>query len=352
MPNMLGFGLRLGSQRGGGGGSAYAGASLVIDPYGANGYPFYKYVDGSTYASFAALVAASKASYSRTGAGTAFKRDGSFSQFLANVPRETNAGITIEEARTNYFLNSQAPVTQTITVNTAQGWVLNVIGSGSATVAAGTATGSGFGTATAGSPVSFTITGAGTVTVTISGSPSQVDVQQGVTVTAYALTPIITGGATAARGADSATVDGLASLLSGQFTVFVEAALTAADSQSRILLDVNDSGTTNRVTMSRDTTNNGAIIVASGGVTQANPTLPGKTGARVLKMATALTATDAICACDGVSATTSGITRPVGMNHIDLGKRFTNASYLNSPIRRVVIWPYAMTAAQLEALTT
>lgn len=71
---------------------------------------------------------------------------------------------------TNFFLNSNTPATQTITLNTPGSYTLSIIGAGSASIAAGTATGSGFGTATEGNPVTVTLTGAGSVDVTISGA--------------------------------------------------------------------------------------------------------------------------------------------------------------------------------------
>lgn len=41
--------------------------------------------------------------YTRTGAGTAWRKDGTLAQFAANVIRRTDAGVTIEGQRTNLF---------------------------------------------------------------------------------------------------------------------------------------------------------------------------------------------------------------------------------------------------------
>lgn len=41
--------------------------------------------------------------YSRTGGATAWRADGTLAEFAANVPRITDAGITIEGQRTNLF---------------------------------------------------------------------------------------------------------------------------------------------------------------------------------------------------------------------------------------------------------
>lgn len=103
--------------------------------------------------------------------------------------------IVSEPASTNEFLNSDAPVTQAISVG-AGDWTLSVHGSGTATSSANTATGTGFGAATDGSDNTFNITGAGTVDITISGgTPDYVQLEN----LAFSTSPIITTGASAQR---------------------------------------------------------------------------------------------------------------------------------------------------------
>ena len=60
-------------------------------------------VDGSRYSSFLSLPGAT---YTRAGAATAETAAGAIINFAANVPRVTNRGILIEEARTNLALRS------------------------------------------------------------------------------------------------------------------------------------------------------------------------------------------------------------------------------------------------------
>ncbi len=121
----------------------------------------------------------------------------------ANVPRFELVGgyraLLIEPARTNYFLNSTAPVTQTtesLGTGTYTAWI---DGTGSATVAANTATITGGGAATDGSPLTFVVTGAGTVDVTIAGGPTRGQVEGGPVATSF----IVTTGATATRATES-----------------------------------------------------------------------------------------------------------------------------------------------------
>lgn len=105
-------------------------------------------------------------------------------------------------ARTELFLNSDAPATQDVTVATGTVMVFARAGTGyTITTSAGTATGSGFGAVTIGVPQYLTITGGGTITITISGTPSggRVSVQQAAFPSLY----IPTSGSTVVRPVDS-----------------------------------------------------------------------------------------------------------------------------------------------------
>lgn len=87
----------------------------------------------------------------------------------------------------NLFLNSAAPVTQTVTLAVGT-YTLGIVGSGSIAAAAGTAVGSGFGSATAGVPKTFTVSTAGTVTLTKTGTVTQAQLNTGSNLRAYVAT--------------------------------------------------------------------------------------------------------------------------------------------------------------------
>lgn len=116
-------------------------------------------------------------------------------------------GIKVEGPSTNLFLNSTAPVTQTITLTTGT-HILWVEGSGTMTVAAGTAVGTGFGSATGGAKgtygsfVKFNITTAGTVTVTKSGTVTATQLEKRNKPS----TLIITGASPVSRAGDDVDI--------------------------------------------------------------------------------------------------------------------------------------------------
>ena len=113
-------------------------------------------------------------------------------------PAGVYMGALIEEQRTNHFLNSAAPVTQTSGALALGSYTLWMEGTGSVAVAGNTATITGAGTASAGVPVTFTVTVAGTVNYTVTGTPTIVQSENGAFATSY----IATAGAAVTRNAD------------------------------------------------------------------------------------------------------------------------------------------------------
>lgn len=97
----------------------------------------------------------------------------------ANTPRlhwnvgGTQASWLFEPQRTNIFLNSLTPATQTITLTSGSIYTVSVGSGGTAALS-----GAGSGTASAGSPVTFTASST-SLTVTISGTPSYCQVEPG-----------------------------------------------------------------------------------------------------------------------------------------------------------------------------
>jgi len=140
--------------------------------------------------------------------------------------------IALWGASTNYFLNSQTPVTQNITT-TAQQYTVSVIGSGSVTLS-GTATG----VATEGSPLTVTAT-AGTLTCTVADTLTHVQVEVG----AYATPPIYTGATTVTRP-NTRLVGQSAGVLRGNNLALMGQVIPGASGQSGVvmgsLLDANN----------------------------------------------------------------------------------------------------------------
>lgn len=130
-----------------------------------------------------------------------------FSTFATNVPVfSSTLGLATQEARTNSFVNSGAPVTQT-TGSLATGYyTLFCNGTGSITSLGGTATVSGTGALTCNSSTFqvLDVTVTGTVILTVTGSVNWADLQNlpgGATSTPT--THIVTGASATTRAVDA-----------------------------------------------------------------------------------------------------------------------------------------------------
>ncbi len=136
--------------------------------------------------------------FTRAGSGTYFDAAGVLQTAAANAPRIDHdpvtlarRGLLIEGARTNLFLNSAAPASQSVAV-TAQSYALSFRGAGSITVTgAHTAVVSGTGANTKTSLV-FT-PAAGTLTLTLSGSVTEPQLEAGSCATSYVLSTASAG---------------------------------------------------------------------------------------------------------------------------------------------------------------
>ena len=291
-------------------------------------------------------------SFARASAGLAQRVDGSWVSFASDEPRVTDRGLLVEEARTNLFLNSAAPATQSVAL-TVGTYTLTVWGSsGSVTSSAGTATGSGYGAAAAsvaGTAQVLTITGNGTVTFTVSGTPLYVNVEAG----AYGTSPIVTAGASVTREADVASVSALSALMTPPCTVIASADLFNLDAVARVLVELNEgTGTGNRTNMQRNASNAAAVIASSGGAAQTVAlSVAGKTGARTLSMGLRLQATTYNAVADGVMGTETAWTPPVGLAKISFGTTGFAGGIMRGYVKRARIFPRALTDAEMQALT-
>lgn len=116
--------------------------------------------------------------------------------FGVDQARAGARGMLVEEARTNYFLHSHAPVTQTLALDAGE-YCLSLQGTG-AVALSGAATG----VATEGASQTFSLASAGAVTASVSGAVTWVQVENG----GFATSPIATGAASAGRMADVITM--------------------------------------------------------------------------------------------------------------------------------------------------
>jgi len=183
------------------------GATKLITPRGGGGASFpldpdttvaWRFTDGS----LKDLVNGLSLTHTRPSDGTYFNPSGVLKIATTDEPRfdhdpatgNTPLGIRCENARTNLFLNSGAPVTQGVTT-AAAAYSISVIGPGTVTLS-----GTGVGVASEGSPATITCS-AGTLTCTVAGGPDFVQVELGD----FHSTMIITNGATATRAQDRYT---------------------------------------------------------------------------------------------------------------------------------------------------
>lgn len=191
--------ISIGAQ--GGGTGAWNGALLDLD------FARDRYASSGMLIPLATATTFSRASVAdwRDAAGTGFS-----TQAGNNVLRRDGRGALIEESRTNLFLNSFAPATQTITVVNGTTYTVSR-GSGAGSV---TLSGAMTGTPTDGTPVTAAASST-SLTVTVSGSVGYVNVE----AASSALSPISTAGSSATRAADVLTAP---VTLGGDFTaVFI-----------------------------------------------------------------------------------------------------------------------------------
>jgi hypothetical protein len=273
-------------------------------------------------------------------------------------PVATLKGMLLENnAATNYFLNSTAPVTQTISVPTGT-IVVYMYGSGSALVTLGTAVGTGTGTATnsgtdwysAGCvPVVLNITTAGTIVVTCTNC-TFVQVQN-VLNSNNTSSPIITGGSSATRAADALTGGLPSGYVAGNGWIQSEfIPVNVAQVQGGIYALTNS--VNDRAELRQDTTTGGFVIsVAGTTILNQAPTNTIAVGT-VARMAETWSASALPYGCTnaGAPAAGSGNGAPtlIGQGFAGQGG---SANPWNGWIRKVRYGPQYLTSPQLQAIT-
>lgn len=201
-----------------------------------------------------------------------------FNSFISGQPRLTARGLLIESSRTNFFLNSTAPVTHTtgnlVAPNVFLAWCT---GTGSIVTAAGTAIGSGFGaqSCSSNSFQSITITSTGNIGVTVIGSVDRFQLENGGAGGGSMPTSlVVTGGGSLNRAADIITATPTAAGFPGgpsQSTVVMQYMLPAEFSltTNQAFWAWSDNTLNNRVTVLRTPTGVTQMISAVAGSAKA-----------------------------------------------------------------------------------
>jgi hypothetical protein len=292
--------------------------------------------------------------FTRASTATYFDATGTMQTAAANTPRwdynpTTLAlnGLLIEEARTNSVLNSATPVTQNVTV-TAVPWTLSFYGTGTITKS-GAATGALVGTG-AGQRVSQTFTPtAGTLTLAVTGTVSNAQLEAGSFPTSY----VPTTAAVATRATESATMP-----TSPWYTnplalsCAVEAISTGTTSPGSVHVQFDDGTQPNRANVLTITAGNSVTYneVVGGTVitTQGAVYVPGTTFKAAFSSVSGL---HQYSLNGSAPSSNANVANPPPVTTLRFGKPVTatvGAMYL----RRVRYWPQALTAAQLQSVTT
>ncbi len=298
--------------------------------------------------------------FARAGSATRFDSSGVMQSVAANAPRfdydpvtHEALGLLLEGQRTNVFLGSDAPATQSIAV-TAQAYTLSFYGTGSI-VRSGASSGTinGVGAYPARSSVTFTPS-AGTLTLTVSGDVQKCQLEAGAHASSY----IPTVGSAVTRSADG---------LSTTNIPWFNAAQGAFDVEF-VLQGVGDGGNNYSATFSDGTANNmiamffppstrnstGIIVVAGTSKTSAGSAGAIGIGSLSKQALSYKNAANGSCfngALDGAGTLgASGL--PSGITSLALGNRVSGPYIPSLYLRRFRYWNHTLDNATLQRITT
>lgn len=259
-------------------------------------------------------------------------------------------GLSIEGQRTNYFLDSDSPATQTSGTLGTGAYTCWIEGSGSLATAENTGTATGEGTATEGSPNTFTVSGAGTFDWTITGDVTLAQCEDGPFPSSYM--PATDSAAT--RTPDLATITDLGwfNETAGIFTVSYRTAGS------------NPGGSTNYVILTLEKTGPVRLIyrISNG----ANPQWTGSDDAAsttfALDLGTNVSGTDYVAGLkfsnsgaagllsDGTLQTDSDVALPTGIVRLRLGANSGGGQYMFGWIKQLSYYRYPTADAFLQVL--
>jgi hypothetical protein len=281
-----------------------------------------------------------------------------YTTFANNVPRLIpGVGLLVEEARTNFLLNSAAPATQTTGSLGTGTYTLWVNGAGSATMSLGTGVGCGVGTATQGAPVSFTITVAGTCIVTVIGNLNAFQLEMNPGTVSAPLSFIPTAGATVTRPIEVPTLTAPPALTAAALSLFAsgtpEVPTTFATS-GQVVASIDSGSITNRLQLQRQPSTGlgNAIMETSSSVAYNQSSGAAWAQSTLGKIMVASTAATQSAAFDGAAITAgTGTPNPTGLTTVHIGQRGDGLAPFDGAVARLAIWPTLLSAATVQSLT-
>jgi hypothetical protein len=264
-------------------------------------------------------------------------------------------GLCVEASRANILLGSDAPATQTVTVGAAA-HTLSFYGTGTITLSgAYAATVVGAGSFPAQKTLTFT-PAAGSLTVTVSGTVQYAQLEAGTSASSYIRT--VGSVVTRAVDANSVALGAIPGWVATEMTVCAEYSLPALLSGvQRHPVVLHDGVGSNQVRVgwmdgATGGTNCG-YLVAAGGATQVVVNPGGVvTAGPVFRVAMALKSGRAAQSINGAAAVvTTPASLPTGLTTLQLGARHGGSEPLNGWLRRVTIFPRALSDSTLQFLT-
>jgi hypothetical protein len=154
------------------------------------------------------------------------------------------------------------------------------------------------------------------------------------------------------RAADVGYISGLT--VPSAFTLYASGIVPAADTVSNKIITTLGVGTDNqnRASIIRFTTATMSPLIYNAG-SGAGPSGYGVTPGNRVNAAMTLGGGNSSFTLDGNTVITAAAPSPTGsINRLTLGARNDDAVQYNAPIRRIVIYPRAMSNAELQAITT
>ena len=284
---------------------------------------------------------------------------GVYSSVGNNILRRSFEGgsfcLLAEETRTNLLLNSETLSTQSVTV-TNVAHTLTFEGTGTVTLSGASTAGPLEGTgATDRVSLTFTPT-AGSLTLTVSGSVKFANLEIGT----FGTSPILTTGSAVTRQADQIKLnDGLLAQVYGGGPVSVltefEAEYVSGGGNTSRVWQMDDGAPSNRMNVDVFESGNESTVRTRTLGTFVQDDRTAYTSGNLLKIASRFLADDFAVSRNGgaVTTDTSGAL-PAGLNALEFGR----TSYADSlsgvrilRLRKFILYPAALTNAELEALS-